>query len=40
MPVKGSCTLSVTIGTKLGSYEILSPIGVGGTVKSICDRAR
>src|SRR5215831_16761239 len=27
---KGSCTLSVTIGTKLGSYEITAPIGKGG----------
>src|SRR5262250_3319997 len=27
---KGSCTLSVTIGTKLGSYEITAPIGAGG----------
>src|SRR5262245_6479236 len=27
---KGSCTLSITIGTKLGSYEITAPIGAGG----------
>src|SRR5215472_15870427 len=27
---KGSCTLSVTIGTKLGSCEITALIGAGG----------
>src|SRR5262250_3587738 len=27
---KGSWTLSVTIGTKFGSYEITAPIGAGG----------
>src|SRR5499425_3448859 len=27
---KGSCTLSVTIGTRLGPYEITAPIGKGG----------
>src|SRR5262249_25126139 len=27
---KGSCTLSVTVGTKLGSYEITALVGSGG----------
>jgi serine/threonine protein kinase len=30
MPDKGSCTLSLTIGTKFGCFEITGSIGAGG----------